>query len=68
MRADALSLVGFGTNQEIQAANRKILVRAKPSISLVSKVMQVDETELESAAKIIHYLKYRELLEDKTQA
>jgi len=47
MRADALSLVGFGTNQEIQAANRKILVRAKPSISLVSKVMQVDETELE---------------------
>lgn len=68
MCADALSRVGYGTDQEIQAAKRRILIRAKPSISPEPEVMQVDETEPKWAAEIIGYLKYRELPKDKTQA
>jgi hypothetical protein len=52
---DALSQLGFGTDQEIKAEKRRILFRAKPSISLESEVMQVDKEEPEWAAGIIRY-------------
>jgi ribonuclease HI len=52
---DALSQLGFETDQEIKAAKRRILFRAKPSISLESEVMQVDEEEPEWETGIICY-------------
>jgi ribonuclease HI len=69
-RADELSNIASGIDEEIKASRWQIIVLTEPSITLKVNIMELDTapTELEWATEIIQYLKNESLPQDKATA
>jgi hypothetical protein len=69
-RADELSKIALGTDQEIEASRQQIIVLSEPSITPKVDIMELDAapTEPEWATDIIQYLKNGSLPKDKARA
>lgn len=59
--ADALSRIGTGTDPAATVGGCKIMIKARPTISLDAEVMQLNEAEPKWGAEIVRYLKMGEL-------
>jgi hypothetical protein len=70
IRADEFSKIASGTDEEIEASKRQIIVLTEPSITPRANVMEADPTsdEPEWAIEIIQFLRNRLLPEDKVAA
>jgi ribonuclease HI len=65
---DALSHIGSGTDPAVTVRGYKVLVKACPTISADTEVMQLNETEPEWGTEIVRYLKTGELPPEKAEA
>lgn len=70
IRADEFSKIASGTEEEIEASGRQIIVLTEPSIAPRTKVMEADSApdEPQWARDIIQFLKNGLLPEDKVTA
>ncbi|XP_062167005.1 uncharacterized protein LOC133873301 [Alnus glutinosa] len=70
IRADEFSKFASGTNEEIEASRRQIIVLTEPSITSKTNVMEADTTPNEPkwATEIIQFLRNGLLPEDKVEA
>jgi hypothetical protein len=70
IRADEFSKIASGTDEEIEASRRQIIVLTEPSITPKTNIMEEDTTlnEPEWATKIIQFLRNEMLPQDKVTA
>jgi deoxyxylulose-5-phosphate synthase len=69
-QADELSKIALGTDEEIEASRRQIIVLTEASITPKANIMELDTspTEPEWAIEIIQFLKNGSLPQDKAKA
>lgn len=66
--ADAISCIGSGIDPAATVGGYKILIKARPTISSIGEVMQINEAEPEWGAEVIQYLKMGEFPSSKEEA